>query len=62
MPMILKKCRLILFIEGCKKFIKNLLGLKKVSPQTKNSNYLKEEILDKAGDLFSELYYIYKER
>ena len=30
MSMILKECHLILCIKGCKNFIKNLLGLKKL--------------------------------
>ena len=36
--------------------------LKKVSPQTKKNEDLKAKVLDNAGDLFNEFYYIYKKR
>ena len=35
---------------------------KKFNPQTKEEKDLKEKIKDNAGDIFNELYYIYKER
>ena len=43
-------------------FYTKFTGPKKVSPQTKHNKDLKEKVLDKAGDLLNELYYIYKER
>ena len=49
-------------IKGCKVFIKNLLGLKKVSPQTKKNDDLNAKVLGITGDLFNELHYIFKER
>ena len=41
-------------------FHKKFIKFKKVSPQTEPNKYLKAKILDNAGDLFIELYYIYK--
>ena len=35
---------------------------KKINPQSKEKEDLKEKVKDNAGDLFDELYYIYKER
>ena len=60
MPMILKKCYLILCIKRLQILYKNITGLKKVILQTKNNKDLKEKVLDKAADLFNELYYTYK--
>ena len=60
--MILEKFNLILYIKGCKIFINILQDLKKVSPQTKKHEDLKEKVTNNAGDLFNELYYIFKER
>ena len=36
--------------------------LKNVTPQTDNNKVLKQKILDGVGDLFNELYYIYKDK
>ena len=45
---------------------KNWMILKKkfkaVNPQTNKNEVLKPKVLDNAGDLFNELYYIYKDR
>ena len=45
---------------------KKLNDLKKkfkaVNPQTNKNEVLKPKVLDNAGDLFNELYYIYKDR
>ena len=60
--MILKNCHLILCIKKRNNFHKRFTGFKKVSPQTKNNEDLKTKGLDNAGDLFNDLYYIYKER
>ena len=38
---------------------KKFAGLKKVSPQTKKNEDLKAKVLDNAGDLFNEFYFIY---
>ena len=43
------------------KFFKKFTGLNEASTQTKKNKDLKENVLDKAGDFFNELYYIYKE-
>ena len=53
---------MILCIEGCKFFIKKINSFKKVSPQTKKNEDLKTEVLDNAGDLFNDLYYICMEK
>ena len=62
MLMILKKCHLILYIKGAKNFEKTFTGLNTFRPQTKIDKDLKEKVLNKAGYIFNELYYIYKER
>ena len=36
--------------------------LKNVTPQTDNNKVLKQKVLDGVGDLFNELYYIYKDK
>ena len=41
---------------------KKVTKLKNVSPQTKTNEDLKEKVLDNVGDLFNELYYIYKDQ
>ena len=50
----------------CTKFqvssTKNFAQLKKVRPQTKESEELKKRVLDDFGHLFNELYYIYKDK
>ena len=43
-------------------FHKKFTKLKNVSPQTKTNENLKEKVLDNVGDLFNELYYIYKDK
>ena len=43
-------------------FHKKFTELKKFPSQTKENEDLKEKVLDNVGDLFNELYYIYKER
>ena len=55
----------MILIEKLLKFLqyhKKCAGLKKVSPRMKKNEDLKAKILDNAGDLSSELNYIYKER
>ena len=49
----------------CKKldnFHKIFTKLKKVIPQEDTNKNLKEKVLDNAGDLCNELYYIYKDK
>ena len=41
-------------------FSKKIDKLKTVDPQTDENNVLKPKVLDNVGDLFNELYYIYK--
>ena len=41
--------------------IKKFTGLKNVSPQKKPNEDLQANVLDNVGDIFNELYYIYKE-
>ena len=36
--------------------------LKNVNPQTDTNKVLRQTVLDDVGDLFNELYYIYKDR
>ena len=43
-------------------FHKICIKLKGVNPQTKANEDLKAKVLDSAGDIFNELYYIYKEK
>ena len=59
---ILKKFHLTLCIKSWKSFLKKFGSFKKVSPKTKKNEDLKAEVLDKAGNLFNELYYNYKEK
>ena len=41
-------------------FKKRFNKLKTVDPQTNENKVLKPKVLDNVGDLFNELYYIYK--
>ena len=43
-------------------FNKKFIGLKNVNPQTKAKKNLKDKVLSDAGDLFNDLYYIYKDK
>ena len=43
-------------------FKKRFSKLKAVDPQTDENKVLKPKVLDNAGDLFNELYYIYKDK
>ena len=45
-----------------KDFHKKFTKLKNVIPQTEANKKLKEKVLDDVGDLFNELYYIYKDK
>ena len=45
-----------------KKFNKIFTGLKNVIPRTNANKKLKEKVLDDAGNLFNDLYYIYKDK
>ena len=58
----LKKYHLTLCIktEWFKK--KKFNKLKAVNPQTDENKVLKPKVLDNVGDLFNELYYIYKDK
>ena len=41
---------------------KKFIDLKNVIPRTEANKKLKEKVLDDAGDLFNDLYYIYKDK
>ena len=43
-------------------FHKKFIKLKGVNPQTKVNEDVKAKVLDNAGDIFNELYHIYKEK
>ena len=43
-------------------FKKGFNKLKAVDPQTDENKVLKPKVLDKVGDLFNELFYIYKDK
>ena len=42
--------------------LKKINKLKTVNPQTDENKVLKPKVLDNAGDLFNDLYYIYKDK
>ena len=41
---------------------KDLISLKLLIPQTNENNILKPKVLDNVGNLFNDLYYIYKDK
>ena len=41
---------------------KKFTSLKNLFPRTKNNKELKQEVLINAGDIYNELYYIYKNK
>ena len=43
-------------------FHKKFIRLEGVNPQTKSNEDLKAKVLDSAGDIFNEMYYIRKEK
>ena len=43
-------------------FNKKINKLKAVDPQTDENKVLQPKVLDNVGDLFNELYYIYKDK
>ena len=43
-------------------FHKKFIRLKGVNPQTKSNEDLKAKVLDSAGNIFNEMYYIRKEK
>ena len=43
-------------------FHKRFTKLKSVNPQIEANDDLKAKVLDNVGDIFNELYYIYKEK
>ena len=53
---------MILCIKKWTSCKKKFTRFRKVTPQTKEKEDLKTKVLDNAGDLFNELYCIYKER
>ena len=63
-PVILNNCYLILdsMHKKLNDFPKKFAKFKNVHPRTKENEDLKVKVLDNIGDLFNDLYYIYKER
>ena len=57
-----KESSLISMHKKLKNFHKKFTELKNVVPQTEANKNLKEKVLDDAGDLFNDLYYIYKNK
>ena len=53
----LKDCHLILL-----KILKRFTMLKNVTPETDENKDQQEKVLNNVGDLFNELYYIYKDK
>ena len=45
-----------------KNFHKKFTSLKNVAPRTKSNKNLKNKVLNNAGDLYNDLYYIYKDK
>ena len=45
-----------------KDFHEKFTSLKNVAPRTEANKNLKEKVLDDAGDLYNDLYYIYKNK
>ena len=43
-------------------FFKTFNKLKTVNPQTNENKVLKSKVLDNVGDLFNEVYYVYKDK
>ena len=43
-------------------FLKTFNKLKTVNPQTNENKVLKSKVLDNVGDLFNEVYYVYKDK
>ena len=43
-------------------YLKKINKLKAVDPQTNENKVLKPKVLDNVGDLFNDLYYIYKDK
>ena len=43
-------------------YLKKSNKLKAVDPQTNENKIVKQKVLDNVGDLFNELYYIYKDK
>ena len=60
--MILKKCYLIPKHKKLSEFEKKITRFKNVNPQAKANEDLKPKVSDNAGDIFNEMYYIYKEK
>ena len=45
-----------------KMYHKKFISLSNLTPRTKNKEKLKQEVLNKAGDIYNKLYYIYKNK
>ena len=45
-----------------REYHKKFTSLKNLVPRTKNNKELKQEVLINAGDIYNELYYIYKNK
>ena len=49
-----------LYVQKTELFLEKFSKPKAVNPQTDENKVLKPKVLDHVGDLFNELYYIYK--
>ena len=58
----LKKLSLDSTFKKLNDFKKRFNKLKTVDPQTNENKVLKTKVLDYVGDLFNELYYVYKDK
>ena len=58
----LKNYHLTLCTKKLNDFKKELNKLKTVDPQANENRVLKPKVLDNVGDLFNEIYYIYKDK
>ena len=58
----LKKLSLDSTFKKLNDFKKRFNKLKTVDPQTNENKVLKTKVLDNVGDLFNELYYVYKDK
>ena len=45
-----------------RKYHKKFISLNNLVPRTENNKELKQEVLINAGDIYNELYYIYKNK
>ena len=59
---ILKIYHSILCLTEWECIIKKISSLNNLTPRIENKEKLKQEVLNNAGDIYNELYYIYKNK